>query len=168
MADWMISDLRISIREKGVFAVFHPDAGDLFNVCSDLKRVCWTLYKPDIRLEKNVSALSRALKADGLMGLWGSLTPQQTHIELFRSFLPQLCYRSPSSSPEMIAKLVGGPTSEFVMEEKLDGERMQLHMRGSGAQWYYCSRKAKDYSKSMMSGSPISRRWLPGTALTVD
>ncbi|GFZ52023.1 DNA ligase 4 [Saitozyma sp. JCM 24511] len=125
--EWIIriilKDLRISIREKGVFAVFHPDAGDLFNVCSDLKRVCWTLYKPDIRLEKN-----------------------QTNIELFRSFLPQLCYRSPSSSPEMIAKLVGGPTTEFVMEEKLDGERMQLHMRGSGAQWYYCSRKAKDYT----------------------
>ena len=34
------------------------------------------------------------------------------------------------------------------MEEKLDGERMQLHMRGSGAQWFYCSRKSKDYSES--------------------
>lgn len=33
------------------------------------------------------------------------------------------------------------------MEEKLDGERMQLHMRGNGAQWFYCSRKAKDYSQ---------------------
>jgi DNA ligase-4 len=51
----LIQDLRISIREKGVFACLHPDAGDLFNVCSDLKRVCWTLYKPDIRLEKHVS-----------------------------------------------------------------------------------------------------------------
>jgi len=47
-------DLRISIREKGVFACFHPEAAALFNVCSDLKRVCWTLYKPEIRLEKNV------------------------------------------------------------------------------------------------------------------
>ncbi|OCF31187.1 DNA ligase 4 [Kwoniella heveanensis BCC8398] len=125
--EWIIriilKDLRISIREKGVFACFHPDAADLFNVCSDLKRVCWTLYKPNIRLEKN-----------------------QTHIELFRSFLPQLCYRSPSSSHEAIAKLVGGPNTEFIMEEKLDGERMQLHMRGSGAQWFYCSRKAKDYT----------------------
>ncbi|WWC58136.1 uncharacterized protein I303_100671 [Kwoniella dejecticola CBS 10117] len=125
--EWIIriilKDLRISIREKGVFSCFHPDAGDLFNVCSDLKRVCWTLYKPNERLEKH-----------------------QTHIELFRSFLPQLCYRSPSSSHEAIAKLVGGPNTEFVMEEKLDGERMQLHMRGSGAQWFYCSRKAKDYT----------------------
>ncbi|WWC66828.1 uncharacterized protein I206_100735 [Kwoniella pini CBS 10737] len=125
--EWIIriilKDLRISIREKGVFSCFHADAGDLFNVCSDLKRVCWTLYKPDQRLEKH-----------------------QTNIELFRSFLPQLCYRSPSSSHEAIAKLIGGPNTEFVMEEKLDGERMQLHMRGSGAQWFYCSRKAKDYT----------------------
>jgi DNA ligase-4 len=51
-------DLRISIREKGVFACFHPDAGDLFNVCSDLKRVCWTLYDPKKRLEKNVRPTS--------------------------------------------------------------------------------------------------------------
>lgn len=74
------------------------------------------------------------------------LSGQQANIELFRSFLPQLCYRSPSSSHDAIAKLVGGP-GEFVMEEKLDGERMQLHMRGSGAQWCYWSRKAKDYSE---------------------
>lgn len=59
------TDLRISIREKGVFACFHPDAGDLFNVCSDLKRVCWTLYDPKKRLEKNVST------APELVPSWG-------------------------------------------------------------------------------------------------
>lgn len=46
----------------------------------------------------------------------------------------------------MIAKLVGGPDNKFIMEEKLDGERIQLHIRNSGAEWFYCSRKAKDYS----------------------
>jgi DNA ligase-4 len=75
----------------------------------------------------------------------GRADVQQANIELFRSFLPQLCYRSPSSSHDAVAKLVGAP-NEFVMEEKLDGERMQLHMRGNGAQWCYWSRKAKDYS----------------------
>ncbi|KLT43549.1 ATP-dependent DNA ligase [Cutaneotrichosporon oleaginosum] len=125
--EWIIriilKDLRISIREKGVFSCFHPDAATLFNVCSDLKRVCWTLYKPEIRLEKS-----------------------QANIELFRCFLPQLCHRSPSSSHDTIAKLVGAPNAEFIMEEKLDGERIQLHMRGSGTEWFYCSRKAKDYT----------------------
>ncbi|EJT47704.1 hypothetical protein A1Q1_03481 [Trichosporon asahii var. asahii CBS 2479] len=91
-------------------------AGTLFNVCSDLKRVCWTLYEPDIKLEKHC-------------------------------FLPQLCHRSPNSNHDAIAKLVGGPSLEFIMEEKLDGERIQLHMRGGGAEWFYCSRKAKDYIK---------------------
>ncbi|BEI97354.1 hypothetical protein CcaverHIS631_0209430 [Cutaneotrichosporon cavernicola] len=125
--EWIIriilKDLRISIREKAVFACFHPDAATLFNVCSDLKRVCWTLYKPEIRLEKS-----------------------QANIELFRCFLPQLCHRSPSSSHDAIAKLVGAPNAEFIIEEKLDGERIQLHMRGSGTEWFYCSRKAKDYT----------------------
>ena len=124
-----------------MFSCFHPDAGDLFNVCSDLKRVCWTLYRPDIRLEKHVSfavQFSSASRANSI---------QQTSIELFRCFLPQLCYRSPSSSHEAISKLVGAPHKEFIMEEKLDGERIQLHMRNNGAQWFYCSRKAKDYSE---------------------
>lgn len=53
------SDLRISMREKGVLGCLHPEAGTLFNVCSDLKRVCWTLYKPEIHLEQNVGPLPR-------------------------------------------------------------------------------------------------------------
>lgn len=89
------------------------------------------------------------------------LTFQETSIELFRSFLPQLCYRSPSSSHDGIAKLVNNPRDGFLMEEKLDGERMQLHMRGNGAQWYYCSRKAKDYSESGMGwNGKITGFWL--------
>lgn len=39
------------------------------------------------------------------------------------------------------------------MEEKLDGERIQLHMRGGGAEWFYCSRKAKDYSEQSLKPS---------------
>lgn len=33
----------------------------------------------------------------------------------------------------------------FVMEEKLDGERIQLHKRGN--EFYFCSRSAKKPSK---------------------
>ena len=51
----LTTDLRISVKEKGVLSCLHPEAGTLFNVCSDLKRVCWTLYEPDIKLEKHVS-----------------------------------------------------------------------------------------------------------------
>jgi hypothetical protein len=34
--------------------LFHPDAVELFNVSSDLKRVCWTLADPKFRLPKKV------------------------------------------------------------------------------------------------------------------
>lgn len=44
------------------------------------------------------------------------------------------------------------------MEEKLDGERIQLHMRGGGAEWFYCSRKAKDYSELGLAGNANSQR----------
>ncbi|KGB77341.2 hypothetical protein CNBG_3179 [Cryptococcus deuterogattii R265] len=124
--EWIIriilKDLHISIRERGVLSAFHPDAIDLYNICSDLKRVCWTLYDPGFRLNKN-----------------------ETHLELFHSFVPQLCGRMNDATLENIAKAIGAP-KEFIMEEKLDGERIQLHMRGNGAQWFYCSRKAKDYT----------------------
>lgn len=50
----IFQDLHISIRERGVLSAFHPDAIDLYSICSDLKRVCWTLYDPGFRLNKNV------------------------------------------------------------------------------------------------------------------
>ncbi|KIR37254.1 hypothetical protein I307_00236 [Cryptococcus deuterogattii 99/473] len=90
-------------------------------ILKDLKRVCWTLYDPGFRLNKNA---------------------------------------------------IGAP-KEFIMEEKLDGERIQLHMRGNGAQWFYCSRKAKDYTNAfqdnirniildgeMMVWDPVVERYL--------
>jgi hypothetical protein len=48
-------DLKISVREKTVLAVFHPDAQELFNVSSDLKRVCWTLVDKEKKLETGAS-----------------------------------------------------------------------------------------------------------------
>jgi hypothetical protein len=37
-----------------VFSVFHPDAHDLFNTCSDLKKVAWELWDPERRLNDQV------------------------------------------------------------------------------------------------------------------
>lgn len=44
----------ISVKETTVFAVFHPDAEDLFNTCSDLKKVAWELFDPSHRLNPEV------------------------------------------------------------------------------------------------------------------
>ena len=45
----------ISVKETTVFAVFHPDAHDLYNTCSDLKKVAWELWDPKRRLGAEVS-----------------------------------------------------------------------------------------------------------------
>ena len=52
------ADMTISVKETTVFSVFHPDAHDLFNTCSDLKKVAWELWDPSFRLNAAVSALA--------------------------------------------------------------------------------------------------------------
>ncbi len=47
-------DMIISVKENTVFSVFHPDAYDLFNTCSDLKKVAWELWNPTYRLSDKV------------------------------------------------------------------------------------------------------------------
>ena len=48
------ADMIISVKETTVFSVFHPDAHDLFNTCSDLKKVAWELWNPKRRLNQEV------------------------------------------------------------------------------------------------------------------
>ncbi|KAI0352380.1 DNA ligase 4 [Trametes cingulata] len=114
----ILKDMTISVKENTVFSVFHPDAHDLFNTCSDLKKVAWELWDPNRRLNDEDKA-----------------------VQLFRAFAPMLCKR-PTKKIEDSVKEMGGRA--FIIEEKLDGERMQLHKRGN--EYFYCSRKGKDYT----------------------
>ncbi|KAK0202966.1 DNA ligase 4 [Desarmillaria ectypa] len=114
----ILKDLVISVKETTVFAVFHPDAQDLYNTCSDLKKVAWTLWDPSFRLNANDKTVA-----------------------LFHSFAPMLCLRPTKKIEETVKEMDG---SEFIIEEKLDGERMQLHKKGN--EYFYCSRKGKDYT----------------------
>jgi len=57
------------------------------------------------------------------------------NVQLFHAFAPMLCKR-PTKKIEDSVKEMGG--SEFIIEEKLDGERIQLHKRGN--EYFYCSR----------------------------
>ncbi|KAG8889218.1 DNA ligase (ATP) [Tulasnella sp. 332] len=109
--------LSISVKESTVLAVFHPDAMEMFNTSSDLKRVCWLLPNQNQRA-----------------------SDAEKQVQLFQAFQPMLCKRGRTlkESVKMMAR------QEFIMEEKLDGERMQLHKRGN--QFFYCSRKGKDYT----------------------
>ncbi|KAL8278487.1 hypothetical protein RQP46_009177 [Phenoliferia psychrophenolica] len=138
----ILKDLKIGLGERGVFQALHPDAMELFNTCSDILRVCWKLHDPTYRLPSEEN----------------DVTPGAT-------FRPMLCHRNqrdlfsivklmkqdrqPNEDPEAArAKSKANPdfytADEFMIEEKLDGERMQLHKVGDRFSYY--SRKGIDYT----------------------
>ena len=125
----VLRQMKVGATEKTFFNIWHPDADSLFNVSSNLRRVCWELHDPAVRL-------------DG----------QDRGIALMQCFQPQLAQFQIHSFDKMIQKM--RPTEEdavFWIEEKLDGERMQLHMISDdnvpgGKRFGFWSRKAKNYT----------------------
>ncbi|GAA5823391.1 hypothetical protein JCM3770_006850 [Rhodotorula araucariae] len=133
----ILRDLKIGMGEKTIFDKLHPDAAHLFNTCSDIMRVCWKLYDPHCRLPH-----------------------EDFTVALNSVFRPMLCWRSQRNLAEVvkIMRRGRGPRDagmrelkpgeyahdEFIIEEKLDGERIQLHKKGSA--YMYASRKGTIYT----------------------
>lgn len=63
------------------------------------------------------------------------MAAQDKTVQLFHAFAPMLCKRPTKTIEYTVKEMLG---SEFFIEEKLDGERMQLHKRGN--EYFYCSR----------------------------
>ena len=61
-----IIDMVISVKETTVFSVFHPDAQDLYNTCSDLKKVAYELWDPSFRLNAEVRRIPSLLSRTSL------------------------------------------------------------------------------------------------------
>ncbi|KAG8530315.1 uncharacterized protein KY384_004817 [Bacidia gigantensis] len=131
----ILRQMKVGATEKTFFNIWHPDADTLFNICSNLRRVCWELYDPKVRLEG-----------------------EDTGVKLMQCFQPQLAQFQMQSFKKMVDRM--HPTEEdpvFWVEEKLDGERMQLHMTEDcetpgGKKFGFWSRKAKDYTYLYGSG----------------
>jgi DNA ligase-4 len=126
----ILKQMKVGATEKTFLYLWHPDAEALFSVSSSLRRVCWELYDPEFRLEQD-----------------------EAGIAVMQCFQPQLAqFQMPASFQKMIELL--RPTeddAEFWIEEKLDGERMQMHMmedpnHPGGRRFRWWSRKAKDYT----------------------
>lgn len=127
----LLKDMKVGATERTFLNLWHPDAEALFSVSSSLRRVCWELYDPEFRLEQ-----------------------QETGIKLMQCFQPQLAQFQMTTGFEKLVKNLGvteGGDEEFWIEEKLDGERMQMHMMEDdtvpgGFRFAFWSRKAKDYT----------------------
>ncbi|KAK3357082.1 hypothetical protein B0T25DRAFT_589463 [Lasiosphaeria hispida] len=126
----ILKDMRVGATERTFLGLWHPDAEALFSVSSSLRRVCWELHDPEFRLEQ-----------------------QETGVTLMQCFQPQLAqFQMTTTFGKLVANLgVTEEDPEFWIEEKLDGERMQMHMQEDdsvpgGFRFAFWSRKAKDYT----------------------
>lgn len=131
----ILKQMRIGATEKTILELWHPDGQHLYGVSSSLRRVCWDLCDPKIRL-----------------------TGAQTGVALMQCFQPQLAaFEFGTSFDKVVEKLnsstrdMAANENDFWIEEKLDGERMQLHMLEDdsiqgGKRFCFWSRKAKDYT----------------------
>ncbi|KAF2863138.1 ATP-dependent DNA ligase [Piedraia hortae CBS 480.64] len=125
----ILRQMKVGATEKTLFHVWHPDAEGLFNISSNLRRVCWELHDPKLRLDGD-----------------------DRSIHLMQCFQPQLAAFQMKSVEYIISRM--HPTKDdpyFWIEEKVDGERMQLHMVDDesvpgGKRFGFWSRKAKDYT----------------------
>ncbi|KAJ5973421.1 hypothetical protein N7481_010631 [Penicillium waksmanii] len=125
----ILRQMKVGATERTMFHAWHPDAESLYNISSSLRRVCWELHDPNIRLEGD-----------------------DRGIALMQCFQPQLAQFQMHSFDKMVARMQ--PTEEdqvFWIEEKMDGERIQLHMAPDesvpgGRKFAFWSRKAKDYT----------------------
>ncbi|CAK9814912.1 DNA ligase 4 [Anthophora quadrimaculata] len=95
----ILKDLKLGIGKKKIFEVFHPDANSLFDVSSNLRRVCDTLYDPRLRYHHDIKVFSH-----------------------FKPMLLETC------RIEDVEKLFDEGEQYFV-QIKYDGERSQMHMK---------------------------------------
>ncbi|XP_031573134.1 DNA ligase 4-like [Actinia tenebrosa] len=110
----ILRELKTGLSENSVLGVFHSDALELYNICNSLSKVCQDLHNPTIRMN-------------------------EVEISLFSPFRPMLGQRGSLNQVEKVME--GQP---FYIEEKVDGERMQLH-KGNNTYKYF-SRSANEYT----------------------
>ncbi|CAH2050732.1 unnamed protein product, partial [Iphiclides podalirius] len=110
----ILKDLKLNMGAPSILAAFHPDAEIYYNNCRDLKKVC-----------KNFDS--------------GNTRPSEMGVSIFSAISPMLL------QPLFITKLSDLSTAKsYVVEEKFDGERFQIHMADGVFEYY--SRNGKPYS----------------------
>ncbi|KAF3770319.1 hypothetical protein M406DRAFT_33935 [Cryphonectria parasitica EP155] len=126
----ILKQMKIGATERTFLNLWHDDGERLFSVSSSLRHVCWELWSPKIKLEED-----------------------KANLNLMQCFQPQLASYSVAVSFEKMVEKLRLPSEdpEFMIEEKLDGERMQLHMMEDdtvpgGYRFGFWSRKAKNYT----------------------
>ncbi|PIK62711.1 putative DNA ligase 4 [Apostichopus japonicus] len=126
---WLIrmimKEMKVGISQASIFAVFHSDAEDFFNVTNSLSKVCTDLADPKARLN-------------------------DIAISLFSPFSPMLGMRANTNQVERHME-----HKPFYIETKLDGERIQLHKDGDKFKYFSRRSHdySSSFGESPLSGS---------------
>lgn len=112
----ILKNTRLGMGDAMVLKCVHPDAQELYNMTSNLRRVCQVLRNPSVRLQGSQCTLS-----------------------LFEPFVPMLASRE--SIEETMEHM---PACKAIVEPKLDGERIQLHT--DLTTFRYWSRRGFEYT----------------------
>lgn len=112
-------------QENTLLYIWHPDARDYLSVTSDLYSVTQKLFDPTKRLPN-----------------------EEISLQLNSPFYPQLAKRIISKSYDKILNKITTKNNRaiFYIEEKMDGERIQIHYSNWGHSIKYFSRRGTDYT----------------------
>lgn len=125
--------------ERAFFLAWHPDAYNLFKVCEDMKKIFWVLSDPEKRL-----------------------LPTQLCVQPMYMFVPQSSQKLDISYDSLCKRMTVALQTEnkdkklvdlykqeqieghFLIEEKIDGDRMLMHMVNGKFRWH--TRRRRDYT----------------------
>uniref|UniRef100_A0A2P2I750 DNA ligase 4 n=1 Tax=Hirondellea gigas TaxID=1518452 RepID=A0A2P2I750_9CRUS len=96
----LLKDMQLGIGQTAIFAAWHPDSRDYYDVNNNLMKVCSTLRDPSVRLH-------------------------EIEVSLFSPFRPMLAERAVLENIESQMQ-----NKTYVAENKFDGERSQIHKQG--------------------------------------
>ncbi|CAB4255876.1 similar to Saccharomyces cerevisiae YOR005C DNL4 DNA ligase required for nonhomologous end- joining (NHEJ), forms stable heterodimer with required cofactor Lif1p, interacts with Nej1p [Maudiozyma barnettii] len=117
--DILLKNRVIGGQEHKFLNCWHPDARDYLSVVSDLRVLTKRLWDPKVRLEQDDLA-----------------------IRIGYAFSPQLAKKVNSSYATVSKKL----SNNFLIEEKMDGERIQMHYKNYGTEIKFLSRRGTDFT----------------------
>ena len=114
----ILKDMHIGLGEKTILNTFHLDAQEFYDVNANLRKVAEVLRDPNIRRH-------------------------EIDITLFDPFRPMLAERGSADMEKVVGKQI--TSSDFYIETKYDGERIQIH-KDSGNKYRYFSRNGNDFT----------------------